>query len=202
MMTRIRLAGAGAITGGLLWSAAVAVQQGFSYQKPSSGTGYYALQIAIAAAFLGCLVGLQGLDWSRAIGIGRVGRWSLRVFQLGLALMTVGTIAQTVTGNEDIVLYPFGALAIVVAGLLTGIAVVRAGVWTGWQHFTPLLVVLYFVFGMMVPAFASSSNDGPPPTLAVGWGAAWIILGLAYLVPFTRRTVTPTAGPELTNARS
>jgi hypothetical protein len=201
MKTRIRLAGIGAIAGGFLWSVAIALQEGFSYQKPSNGAGYYVLQMASAAAFLACVVGIQGLLWSGVTDHGRFGRWSLRVFQLGLTLMALATIAQTVTGNDEIILYPFGDLAIVIAGMLTGVAVVRTGMWTGWQRFTPLLIVLYFVFGMVVPAIASSSSDGPPAALDIAWGATWILLGLAYLLPSTEAPATTSAAPALTTAR-
>ena len=45
MEERVRLAGVGAITGGLFWSGGIAVQEVFSYHKPSSGIGFYVVQI-------------------------------------------------------------------------------------------------------------------------------------------------------------
>ena len=197
---RVRLAGLGAIAGGLLWSASIAVQQGFSYQKPSSGTGYYVVQVLAMLAFAGFLMGVQGLDWSGAVGNGRFGRRSLRAFEAGLVVLILASISILVTGSEESPLFPLGGLTIAVAGVLTGIAVVRAEVLTGWQRFAPLLMILSYIFGMVIPIILSSDNGDVVPEIV--WGATWGILGLAYLIPSAPRRDAPSTTVELTRAQS
>lgn len=203
MRARIRAAGVAAMIGGLLWSIDVLVVHGFSYDKPSNGTGFYVLQVVSLVGFCAFLLAVQGLVWDNAIGTGRFGLWSLRIFQVGLALIMAGGLYSMATGNQDNAFFPLGGLSIAVTSILTGIAVVRAGTWTGARRFAPLLVGLYYLFGMMVPAiFASSKSGGPPPVLAVIWGAAWVVLGVAYLAPSDSRPAVHRQERELTVARS
>jgi hypothetical protein len=199
MDTRIRLAGIGAIAGGLLWSASIVVQQGFSYQKPSSGTGYYVVQVLAMLAFAGFLIGVRGLSWSRAVGTWSFGRRSLQAFEVGLVLLILACISILITGSDESPLFPLGGLIIAVGSVLTGVAVVRTAVLPGWRHFAPLLVSLYYVFGMVIPIIVSSDNGDIAPEIV--WGVTWVILGLAYLVPTTVRSLGPSAA-ELTKAHS
>jgi hypothetical protein len=200
MNERVRLAGIGAIAGGLLWSVAIVVQQTFSYDKPSSGTGYYVVQVLAMLAFAGFLVGVQGLDWSRAVSIGRFGRWSLRAFEVGLVVLILASISILVTRSEESPLFPLGGLMIAIAGVLTGIDVARTAALTGWRRFAPLLVILFYVFGMVIPIILSTDNGDVAPEII--WGATWVILGLAYLLPSTGRAMAPSSPPELTKSPS
>jgi hypothetical protein len=202
MMNRIRLAGAGAIAGGLLWSAAIVLERGFSYLKPGDGTGYYVVQAMAMLAFIGFLVGVQGLDWLKAAGTDRFGRWSLWAFKIGLVLLILAGMSILITRSDESPLFPLGGLIIAVAGVLTSVAVLRTGVLAGWQRFTPLLVSLYFVFGMVVPIIAGPVDGGAPTPLEFTWGVTWVIFGLAYFVPITRRAIAPGSTTELTQAHS
>ena len=78
----------------------------------------------------------------------------------------------------------------------------RTAGWTGWQRYAPLSVGLSFIFAMLIPSLAGSGSDGPPAILQMVWGASWIILGLAYLVPSARPAVGLNASPELTRSHS
>jgi len=202
MTKRIRLAGAGAIAGGLLWSAAIVLERGFSYLKPGDGTGYYVVQAMAMLAFIGFLAGVQGLDWLKAAGTGRFGRWSLQAFKIGLVLLILASMSVLITRSDESPFFPLGGLIIAAAGVLTGVAVLQTGALVGWRGFTPLLVSLYFVFGMVVPIIASPVDNGAPAPLEFTWGITWMMLGLAYVVPLTRRATAPGSTTELTQAHS
>src|SRR5437016_3896541 len=116
METRVRLAGAGALGGGLVWSACIALERGFSYMKPSDGTGYFVVQALATVAFVGFLVGVQGLDWLNAAGSGRFGRWSLRAFEVGIVFVILGGIVILLTRSDESPFYPLGGVLIAIAG--------------------------------------------------------------------------------------
>lgn len=202
MDNRLRIAGLGAIGGGLLWGTAIVVQWALSAYHTSDGTGYYVVQVLAGLAFVGLLLGVHGLSWSRAVGSERFGRWSWRAFETGVVLLILGTFSILLARSDESPLFPLGGLLIAVAGTMTGIAVARAGVWTGWQRFAPLLVGSFFIVGMLIPAIAGPGNDGPPAALQMVWGATWVILGLAYLVPSARPAIGLGAPPELTRSHS
>src|SRR6266700_4126987 len=151
MNGRVRLAGAGAIAGGLLWSAAIVVQQAGSCLEPRSGAGFFVVQAIVLLACAGFLVGVQGLDWARAVGAGRFGRWSVRAFEVGIALEILASAMILATRSDESPLFPLGGVVMAVAGVLTGVAAIRAAVLTGWQRLAALLVGLYFLLGMVVP---------------------------------------------------
>ena len=201
MATRIRLAGSGAIVGGLLWSACIALEHRFSYMHNSDGAGYYMVTALATLACIGFLVAVQGLAWSRATGAGRFGRRSLRAFQAGLLLLILGGIGILITRSDESALYPLGALVIIVAGVSTGVAVMRAEVLSGWRRFTPLLVSLYFLFGMVIPIAATPGDSGAPAPLEFTWGITWVVLGLAFVLPSRRESTAPQTR-ELTASRA
>ncbi len=181
MNGRVRLAGAGAIAGGLLWSAAIVVQQAGSYLEPRSGAGFFVVQAIVLLACAGFLVGVQGLDWARAVGAGRFGRWSVRAFEVGIALEILASAMILATRSDESPLFPLGGVVMAVAGVLTGVAAIRAAVLTGWQRLAALLVGLYFLLGMVVPTIFVPGDAGPPPVLEIVWGATGLLLGLALL---------------------
>lgn len=59
---------------------------------------------------------------------------------------------------------------------LAGIAVLRAGIWQGWQRFTPLLCGLY-PFLVLIPIFAATG--GPNFWAIAGVQVPYLLLGLA-----------------------
>lgn len=202
MMDRVRLGGTCAVTGGFLWSLGVALEYGLSYKTPHNGTGFYVLQVLFLLAQGAFLCGMQGLEWSGAVGTSRFGRWSLRIFQLGLVFLMTGSIIYVVNGDQNSPFFPLGGLSIAVTGLLVGIAVWHAAVLPGWRRVSPILVGVYYVFGMLVPAIAAGTKtSGPPAVLEFLWGATWVLMGLALLIPVhveTGRSFTA----DLTEARS
>lgn len=202
MDTKLRMAGQGAIAGGLLWIAAIIVQAAAHAYHTSDGTDYYVVQVLAGLGFIGLLLGVHGVGWARAAGAGRFGRWSLRAFEIGVVLLILGTFSILVTHSDESPLFPLGGLLIGIAGTLTGVAVVRTAAWSGWQRYAPLTVGLFFIFGMLIPVIANSNNDGPPAVLQAVWGATWLILGLAYLIPSYRSAAGYGTIPELTGTHS
>jgi len=202
MMDRVGFGGTCAVTGGLFWSLGIALEYGLSYETPHSGTGFYVLQVVFLLAQGAFLCAMKGLEWSGAVGTSRLGRWSLRIFQLGLLLLMAGSVVYIITGNQNSPFFPLGGLSIAVTGLLVGIAVWRTGVLPGWRRASPLLVGTYYVFGMLIPAIAAgATSSGPPPVLEFLWGATWVLMGLALIIPVGVETGT-TYAADLTEARS
>jgi hypothetical protein len=60
--------------------------------------------------------------------------------------------------------------------LLGGIAVLRAGRWSNWQRFTPLLCGLYNLL-ILLPAVAL--NDAYSAWALTGWQIPFLLLGVA-----------------------
>ncbi len=66
--------------------------------------------------------------------------------------------------------------------ILAGIAVLRTGLWTGWQRWVPLVLGIY-VFVPMTPLIIVSG--GPPAPLGLvgllGWEILWVLAAAAVL---------------------
>lgn len=60
--------------------------------------------------------------------------------------------------NPDFFLFPVGGIFQLFGGLLTGIAVILAKRWSGWQRFTPLLQGLYYLFVLFLPILISNQS--------------------------------------------
>lgn len=78
------------------------------------------------------------------------------------------------------IFYATATLMVTLGLILVGVAVLKAGLWGGWQRFTPWVCGLYLPL-VVVPAFAVG---GYAPHYALGlWGVCWALLGLALLRP-------------------
>ena len=147
----------------------------------------HALQWTIPSAIASVLLiaTVIGLWRSGAIGGGRVVRIGLVVIASGLILIAVAQVVTWVRGEEIAALYIAATLLHVIGMAPVGVAVLRAGVWTGWRRWMPLLCAAYPLIAS--PLFAI---PGTPGYLAVaGWGACWLGLGSALL-----RRATPNRG--------
>jgi hypothetical protein len=116
-----------------------------------------------------------GLARSGAAGEGRLANIGLGIAVLASALFLPFNVLVAV--NEELGGMLLG-LAAVLQGLgllLGGIAVLRAGRWSGWQRFTPLLCGLY-TFLILIPALALS--DGYNPWALAGWQIPFALLGV------------------------
>jgi uncharacterized membrane protein HdeD (DUF308 family) len=89
----------------------------------------------------------------------------------------------------------FGGIFQLLGGVLTGVAVVTAKRWEGWQRFAPLLKGLYYLIALFLPFVISDQSLAPLGESL--WQVTWFITSLAL---FTK--VKPVAIRRLINAKS
>ena len=122
------------------------------------------------------LAGVVGLAWVGAAGRGGLAASGLGLTLLGLAVLTVAEVSWLAGLGPTDVLYGIATLAMMLGLILAGVAVLRAGRWSGWHRFTPLACGLFIPLVMM-PSFAL---PGTAANYAIGlWGVCWLLLGLA-----------------------
>jgi hypothetical protein len=122
------------------------------------------------------LVGIIGLARSGAAGNGRLGRIGLGIALTASVLFLPAEVLVAINEELGGALLGLCALAQGLGLLLAGIAVLRAGRWSGWHRFTPLLCGLYTVL-VLIPALALS--DGYNTWALAGWQIPFGLLGLA-----------------------
>jgi hypothetical protein len=122
------------------------------------------------------LIGVIGLARSGAAGESWLAKVGLGIAVLASALFLPFEVLVTV--NEELG-GPLLGLTAMLQGLgllLAGIAVLRAGCWSHWRRFTPLLCGLY-TFLILIPALALS--DGYNAWALAGWQIPFLLLGFA-----------------------
>lgn len=130
-----------------------------------------------AASHLLLLVGIVGLARSGAVGGRRLATTGLTLTLGGLGLLIVAEVVWWSVGEAAAEpLYSTATLALALGPILAGVALVRAGRWTGWHRFTLLACGLYVPL-VLLPSFAL---PGAAMNYAIGiWGVCWLLLGLA-----------------------
>jgi hypothetical protein len=175
---QIRVSGVVGMASAGLWFVALLIEYRFGLQPPGNGSlRYFANQIMFLVALAGYLIMLLGLWKSKAAGDGVFSRISLGIFIAGLVSLLIAQIAQWLTNNPDFFLFPVGGILQLLGGLLTGIAVVTAKRWIGWQRFAPLLQGLYYLIALFVPI--AISNQSPTQLGESIWQVTWFITSLA-----------------------
>ena len=66
-----------------------------------------------------------------------------------------------------------------VGATAVGVTVARAKVWTGWPRWWPLILAVYVVAALLIPAFAGRGPDMLRESL---WALCYSVLGLALVV--------------------
>jgi hypothetical protein len=161
-----------------LWLIALFIEYGYGLQPPGNGSlMYFADQVMFFIALLGYLIMLLGLWRSKATGDGIFGKISLGIFMAGLASLLIAQIIQWLTKNPDFFLFPVGGICQLLGGILTGIAVITAKRWNGWQRFAPLLQGLYYLIVLFLPIVIS--NQSPSQLREAIWQLTWFITSLA-----------------------
>ena len=130
-----------------------------------------------AVSHLLSIVGIAGLAWSGAAGRARLGFAGLALTLLGLAVTILAEAIWAIAGEDSAVpFYSAGALAQALGLILAGLAVVRAGRWSGWRRYTVLATGLFIPL-ILLPAFAL---PGYGANYAIGlWGICWLLVGLS-----------------------
>lgn len=130
-----------------------------------------------ALSHLLLVVGVTGLAQSGALGRGRLAVTGLGLTFLGLAvLMLAEAIWVLADENTAGLYYGIATLTLMFGLILAGVAVLRAGRWSGWRRFTVLATGLFIPL-ILIPSFAL---PGYGPNYAIGfWGLCWLLVGLS-----------------------
>lgn len=176
--TRIRISGAVGMASAVLWLIALAIEYNFQLFPPGDGSALYVVdQVVFAAATAGYLFMLTGLWQSRAAGEGRFGKIALGMFIAAISALFIGQVIGTLTSYDlGAYLLPIVGILQLFGGLLTGIAIIAARKWNGWQRFAPMLHGSYYLFLFILLA----AFDQEPTQLTEGiWQVTWFITSLA-----------------------
>lgn len=161
-----------------LWIIALSIEYRYGLQPPGNGSLlYFVDQIMFFIALAGYLIMLLGLWKSQAAGDGVLGKISLGIFVAGLVALLIAWIAQWLLKDPNFFLYPVGGIFQLLGGLLTGIAVIAAKRWDGWQRYAPLLQGLYYLIALFLPI--AISNQSPTQLGESLWQVTWFITSLA-----------------------
>ncbi|MCE7986903.1 MAG: hypothetical protein DYG89_37495 [Caldilinea sp. CFX5] len=112
--------------------------------------------------------GVAGKSWLAKIGLGIALFASLAFIPAEFIIQSRYDLGEMLLG----ICAPLQGLGMT----LTGIAVLRAGIWQGWPRFMPLLCGLY-PFLVMIPVFAATG--GPNFWAIAGVQVPYLLLGLA-----------------------
>ncbi len=130
-------------------------------------------ELAVVLAVAGAVAWRSGLLGRIGVGVAVVGESLLAVAEL------VFPFNEPVGDQIFNVAPPLAGLGMV----LVGIAVLRSGLWSGWNRFMPLLVGVW-IFVVVTPLLIAFG--GPPalgPLLALGgWDLCWALVAVAVLV--------------------
>ncbi|HEX8997827.1 MAG TPA: hypothetical protein VF812_17495 [Ktedonobacterales bacterium] len=177
--SRIHGAGGALIGAGALWAVAILIEYHFGLKPPGQGALYYFDQSMFFIAQIGYVTGIFGLIWAGAAGSGWFGRLSLGLFASGWIVLVVAEPLAWITRNNNLPLFPLGGLMAALGGLLSGIAVVAAHRWRGWQRYSVLIYATYYVCALLLPLFLV--HQGPTLVTESLWGLAWLPTGAALV---------------------
>ncbi len=129
------------------------------YSYPLTAAGFVAIQLWFGVHHLGLLAGIAAQGPADVLGSGKAGRWGVRLGVAGMALLALAEVLA-VTARHEVVgegtalldtLYGVSTTVIGVGLVVAGLAVRRAGRWTGWRG-NVVLVAGIWVFVPMIPA--------------------------------------------------
>jgi hypothetical protein len=176
-LKRIQNAGLVCIAAAILWIIAITIEYRYDLQPPGRGLLYVSNQLMFLVALAGYLTSIFGLIWGRVAGEGRIGRYALGLFAFGYSILIVATIVSLPAGNNDNLFFPIGGLAASLGCLLSGIAIVTAKRWQGWQRWSVLIYAIYYWAVLFLPLVIA--NQEPNQITETIWGLAWLLIGLA-----------------------
>lgn len=174
---RMRTPGMVGMCAAILFLSALFVEYAFGLFVGDGSALYYFDSALFFIAQIGFLLLLLELWQAKVAGDGIFGKIALGIFISGLIALLIAQALNLLTNNHDQILYPIGGLLQFIGCLLTGIAVVTAKRWEGWQRFVPLIQSIYLLFAIMLPLFMANQD----PTLLTEslWQATWFLVGLA-----------------------
>jgi len=132
-------------------------------------------QVMFLVAITGFVIGILGLLWSHAAGNGWFGKIVLSLFALGYIVIMVATTLSLFSGNSS-QLFPLGGFSASLGCLFSGIAIVIAKRWQGWQRWSVMIYALYYWAALFLPLVIA--NQEPNQITETIWGLAWLLIGL------------------------
>lgn len=134
------------------------------WSYPLTPTGFLAIQTVFVLNHVMLLAGIAGVLRSGAAGSSKTGRAGTWIAISGMVLLTLCEIRAMTLANSayptpqtDTLDMAYGISTILIGIGLTalGVAVARAGVWTGWQMFI-VLITGVAVFIIVIPGVFGS----------------------------------------------
>jgi hypothetical protein len=181
-----RKAGMAGMAGAVLWIIGIIWEYALGLQPPGEGPMFVANQLLFLMAMAGIAVGYLGVLWGDGIR-GLFGKISIGMVVLGYLLLIVVSFFQLFLINEEsptFILFPIGGMLMAFGVLLTGIGVARAGSWSGWQRWMPLVYAVFFWLALQIPLITGVTPDGPGMVAELVWGVGLFLVALAiYTAP-------------------
>lgn len=171
----VRTAGFALIVGSLI-GAGVGIYEANRPSSPGT-TAFLVSQLVVIVANALALAGVWGLARSRAAGKGALAVTGETMALIASALFLPLEVYLFFDLETAGMLLGIASMVQALGLLFVGIAVLRAGVWTGWRRFAPHAVGLY-TFLVLIPALALSPEGYNGWALA-GWQVVFLLLGIA-----------------------
>jgi hypothetical protein len=184
---RARLAGGVGIAAGTVWL--VNWTYLLAVDAAEQTVGWYAGEIIAATAILSTAALVGGLWWVRAGGTGRFARTALAAWTVGWLLVFGGAMILIATGTQDNPLFPIGGILGTLAGIASGIVIVRADVLDGWRRWMPLAWALWYglvlgaVMALAEHTWLATAAELVQYLLILLTGAGLATARLSYRVP-------------------
>lgn len=191
--SRALKAGITGMVGAFLFMASVIMQYSLGLFGPEAGWLWVLHQLLVFTALICIMIGFLGIIWGGGVQ-SLFGKISVYTFIAGWALVVAAGASGLFLGSEDspiFILYPVGGTLSEIGALLTGITVLAAGLWAGWQRFMPLINFLVVFFGVSLPSYLNAS-DGPGLVGELVMGICWFGVALAVYTTQTREVSVQT----------
>jgi hypothetical protein len=158
----------------------VIMQKSLGLSSPDGSARWVAHELMAMTAIVGMVIGFLGLIWGGAVQ-SRFGRMAVYLYAFGYGLIVIAGLAGVLLQAQDTpisILFPIGGALWDLGALLTGIAVITAKRWTGWQRFMPLVNFLVIFLAVNLPLIVGAT-DGPGMIGELIMGACWFGVALA-----------------------
>ena len=186
--------------GGALWAIANVLEVSLGLYPPNgSGPLYVTIQILALVALASIAVGYLGIIQGGGV-FGRFGKTGVWLFVIGNGLIIAGGLMALLLRSDDspiFLVFPIGGLLMDLGALFTGIAVVGAKRWDGWQRWMPLIYAAYLLLAIEIPFLMGVFGEGGPAGLIeIVQDIGLFLVGLAVYTAHKKATAVsfnPTA---------
>lgn len=171
-----RAAGWLAIGSGGLFLANSVIEYRFGlFPDAATGGAEIANQVGFSLAMIGWVGALILILRSGVAGQGPFARLAISLQASGLLALVVASFTVLGSGRQDSALFPFGGMAMMAGGLLTGVSLALPGRLHGWHR------VAAATSGIVPVLVTFALISGPNFAIEALWPGAWIALGAALL---------------------